>query len=93
VPNTSEKDFLEDYNNLLKKIYIENKELIIGTDQNIDYLKINTNTNSYCNALFEMNLENKLLPTVTRPTRVTHQGGGPNRTSDSTIRVLSGHYQ
>ena len=71
IPNTSEKDFLEDYDNLLKKINKENKELVIGTDQNIDYLKINTNSNS--NALFEMNLEHKLLPTVTRPTRITHQ--------------------
>jgi exonuclease III len=70
IPGKPEKKFLKDYENLLKLIGKENKATIIGTDQNIDYLKINTN--NYANNLFELNLDNNLIPTITRPTRITH---------------------
>jgi hypothetical protein len=70
VPGTSEKTFLNEYRQLLNIISKENKQLIIGTDQNIDYLKINTVANS--SELLEINLDYKILPTVTRPTRITH---------------------
>ena len=70
VPNTNEKAFMDKYTTILQNINGEKKELIIGLDQNIDYLKINCNKNAY--DFFELNLDNQILPTITRPTRVTH---------------------
>jgi exonuclease III len=70
VPGTSEKEFLDKYEELLSKIRSENKKIIIGTDQNLDYLKINTHSNTM--KFFELNLLNNLIPTITKPTRVTH---------------------
>ena len=40
------------------------------TDQNLDYLKINTHSNT--RKFYELNLTNNLIPTIFRPTRVTH---------------------
>ncbi len=71
VPNTNLQTFFDTYQSILDKIGNENKDLILGTDQNIDYLKINEHTNT-ANFL-NMNLTNGLLPTITKPTRVTHQ--------------------
>jgi hypothetical protein len=48
----------------------EHKELIIGSDQNLDYLKIDTHNNTA--KLLDICLNNNLIPTITRPTRVTH---------------------
>ena len=72
VPGTdmSEKQFIKEYNNLIDKISKENKEIIIATDQNIDYLKINSNSTT--SELFETNLNFQLIPAITKPTRVTH---------------------
>ena len=70
VPGKPEKQFLSDYEQLLDTISKENKNIIIGTDQNIDYLKINENTNA--SLLYDLNLQNSLIPTISRPTRITH---------------------
>jgi exonuclease III len=70
VPKTAEKTFLENYKTLINKIKSENKEIIIGSDQNIDYLKVNTNNNA--SLLLDLNLDNELIPIITRRTRVTH---------------------
>jgi hypothetical protein len=69
IPGTNEKLFLEKYESLLKTIATEKKETIIGTDQNIDYLKINSYSNS--SALFDINLNNNMTPTIIRPTRIS----------------------
>lgn len=37
VPGTNEKQFLNDYEYILNKLKTENKEIIIGTDQNMDF--------------------------------------------------------
>ena len=46
VPGTSENEFIETYERLITKIRSERKKIIIGTDQNLDYLKINTHNNT-----------------------------------------------
>ena len=70
VPGTNEKKFLKDYGNILNTLKSENKEIIIGTDQNMDYLKINKHNNT--SELLDINFDNNILPTIIRPTRVTH---------------------
>ena len=70
VPGTSEKDFLKDYENLINLLNSENKEIIIGSDQNLDYLKIDQHPNTA--KFLELNLSSNLMPTVVKPTRVTH---------------------
>ena len=70
IPNTSEKTFMDNYSIITEKINSENKDIIIGTDQNLDFLKceVHTNTANFLN----LNLESGLLPTVTKPSRITH---------------------
>jgi len=70
VPNTNEKDFLEKYKQIIDKMSIENKDIIIGTDQNLDFLKQDRHQNT-ANFL-NLNLDLGLLPTIIRPTRITN---------------------
>ena len=42
MPGTSEKYFIEKYESIIKKIRTEHKKIIIGMDQNLDYLIIHT---------------------------------------------------
>lgn len=70
VPNTSEQSFLAKYEQLIGKINKENKSTIISTDQNLDYLKIDKHSNT--NKFLDINLGFGLLPTITKPTRITH---------------------
>ena len=70
VPGTREANFLDNYESILEKIRFEHKKVIIGTDQNLDYLKINSHDNTM--KLFEMNLAKNVIPTIYKPTRVTH---------------------
>ena len=70
VPGTNENNFLTEYENLIGKIKNENKRLIIGTDQNLDYLKINLHNNTM--KFFELNMSHNLMPVIYKPTRVTH---------------------
>ena len=51
---------------MISKIKREHKRIIIGTDQNLDYLKINSMK------FFDINLTHNLKPTICKPTRVTH---------------------
>ena len=69
VPGTSEKLFLEEYSKILKTLAAEKVDIIIGTDQNMDLLKLETNENVA--KLFDICLENFMLPTITKPTRIT----------------------
>ena len=52
------------------KLKSEGKEIIVGTDQNIDYLKVYTHDNTL--DLLDTNLDLKLFPTILRPTRITN---------------------
>ena len=41
VTNTNESESILRYENILNKLTTENKDIIIGTDQNFDYIKLN----------------------------------------------------
>ena len=70
VPNSDINFFLREYKNLTNKLDAENKHVIIGTDQNLDYLKVNIHSNT--DKFLNINLDSELVPMITRPTRVTH---------------------
>ena len=70
VPNTNEKHFINTYREMAIKLKSEGKETIIGTDQNMDYLKVYTHHNTL--DLLDTNLDLKLFPTILRPTRITN---------------------
>ena len=62
---------MDEYNNLLSKLHKESKSkrLILGMDHNLDFLKhsIHKQTQDF----IELNLDNNLIPSITRPTRIT----------------------
>ena len=70
IPNTPEKEFIDKYESIIGKVYSEKKEILIGTDQNLDLLKIeqHANTANFLN----LNLASGILPMITKPSRVTH---------------------
>ena len=69
-PNSSDKDFLKNYSRLLKKFTPQQlARLIIGLDHNLDLIK--HAKHRVTNDFIELNLENQLLPTITKPTRIT----------------------
>ena len=70
IPNTSEAISVDRYNKLTNNIMNTNLNAIIATDQNIDLLKIETNKSS--SDLFDILFTNGILPTIIRPTRITH---------------------
>ena len=45
-------------------------EIVIGTDQNMDYMKVDSNT--HVSDLLDVFITNGVLPTITRPTRINH---------------------
>ena len=69
VPNTPENLFIEKYNSIIEQVSNENKDLVISTDQNLDYLRVNSHTNT-ANFL-NSNLSNGIIPSITKPTRIT----------------------
>ena len=71
VPGTSENNFISKYEDLLHRIKREKKDIIIGTDQNLDYLKIHHHSSTA--KFLDINLTNDLLPSITKPTRITHR--------------------
>ena len=69
-PNSSDKEFLRNYSRLLKKFTPQQfARLIIGLDHNLDLIK--HAKHRVTNEFIELNLDNQLLPTVTKPTRIT----------------------
>ena len=70
VPNTNERISIERYDEMVTSLCSTKCELIIGTDQNFDLMKVHThqNTSDLLNVLFTVGV----LPTILRPTRVTH---------------------
>ena len=77
-PNTNSKEFLHDYKNLAdsfnKKIGSDTP-IIIGTDHNLDFLK--SNIHQVTQNFIEYNLESKLIPVITHPTRITKNSATP----------------
>ena len=70
VPKSSCPDSITNYELLTNKLQNENKEIIIGTDQNFDYLNIHC---AYSKHLLETFFAACLVPTITRPTRITSE--------------------
>ena len=70
IPGTNEREFISDYETVVNKICNENKNLVIGTDQNLDYLKLHQHANTA--KFLETNLNANLIPTISKPTRITH---------------------
>ena len=71
VPGTNEVDFIEEYKKIITKLRLERKQVIIGTDQNLDFLKIDSHANTM--KFFDLNISNNLIPTIHKPTRITHK--------------------
>ncbi len=69
IPNTNEHDSIEKYETIVKQL-VNYKNVIIGTDQNFDYLKIDHQKNT--EDLLNTFVSNGLIPTITKPTRITH---------------------
>jgi hypothetical protein len=70
IPNTNEQLSLDRFESILNKLDQCNKDIIIGTDQNFDYLKINTHSNTA--DLLNHFFSRGLVPCITKPTRITH---------------------
>jgi hypothetical protein len=70
VPNTNELISIKRYEQILKKLQHYRNNIIIGTDQNFDYIKIDQHKN--IEDLLSIFLTNGLVPTITKPTRITH---------------------
>ena len=70
VPNSPDKDSVERFQSIVNKLEKTKCNILIGTDQNFDLLKYNThrNTEDLLNGLTQAGV----MPTVTKPTRVTH---------------------
>ena len=71
APDTNELKLVEEYKDILLELYkfSKSKRLILGMDHNLDFLKnsIHRKTQDF----IETNLDNNLLPVITRPTRIT----------------------
>ena len=68
-PNTNPTNFAKNFETLVKKVKKCCKEVIIGLDHNLDFLKATKHnpTNEFIEKILDLNL----LPSITRPTRIT----------------------
>ena len=71
IPNTDETFFINKYEEITKIMSEEIKKLIIGNDQNLDFIKLTQHT--LTENFLELNLSSCIIPTITKPTRITHQ--------------------
>ena len=68
--NSNTKEFLKDYRNAIKMWQkLKHHELIVGLDNNLDFLK--SDKHPQTQTFLEFNLD--LKPTITRPTRITQE--------------------
>ena len=71
IPNTPEKESIQRYEQLIENIErAKFSEVVIGTDQNIDLLKVNVNHN--VELFLSTLLSHNVIPLVTLPTRITY---------------------
>ena len=69
LPNTNIKDFLETFKYQMGKINDMKCECIIGLDHNLDLLKQSRHPKTQ--EFLECILDQDLLPTITKPTRIS----------------------
>ncbi len=70
VPNTNLSDSLNYYDTIVEKLTDFKHKVIIGTDQNLDLLKIESH--KYTEDLFNILFTHSIVPTINKPTRITH---------------------
>ena len=70
VPGTSEQMSIQRYDSILQNLSDFNGDVIIGTDQNFNYLDIERHSKT--RDLLDTFISAGFLPTVTLPTRITH---------------------
>ena len=70
VPNTNVLYFNETYENILATVMNEKKELLIGSDQNLNLLKANEDKN--IQMFLDLNYSQGMLPVIVKPTRITY---------------------
>ena len=69
-PNTDANTFVDEYCELLRIIKRNKyKNIVIGLDHNLDLLK--SHHHVHTERFIEVNLDHLLIPTITRPTRIT----------------------
>ena len=68
-PNTNPSQFVRTFKTIVKKVRKNSRELIIGLDHNLDFLKstLHNPTNDFIEKILDLNM----LPSITRPTRIT----------------------
>ena len=69
MPNKNERISIERYDEFVTKLCQTKTNIIIGTDQNFDFMKVHTNLVS---EVLDVFFTAGVLPTVRRPTSVTH---------------------
>ena len=68
-PNTNLDQFLTEYEEMLKELKKRTENIVVGLDHYLDFLKsaVHKSTRSF----IDLNLEYDLVPTITRPMRIT----------------------
>ena len=69
IPNTSERMSIECFDQIVTALSNSQCDIIMGSDQNIDYKNVSTNTNA--SNLLDIFFTSGILPTIRRPTRIT----------------------
>ena len=70
MANSKENTFTHKFTKIISKVKAEKKELICSMDHNMDLLK--SSEHSMTQKFLDNLLENDMLPTITRSTRITH---------------------
>jgi len=70
IPNSNITKALNNYQYLLDELSKNKYPTIIGTDQNFNYLKLDCHNKT--KELYDIFLSHGMLPTITKPTRITH---------------------
>jgi len=86
VPNTSVKTSIERFHTILDRLKKANCDVIMGTDQNLDLLKYNNDSN--IRHFLDGFISSGFIPTITKPTRITHSSA----TLIDNIYVKGFHY-
>ena len=70
MSNTNERLSIECIEQIVTALSNSKCDIIIGSDQNIDYKNVNKNKNA--SDLLDVFFASGILPTIKRPTRITH---------------------
>ena len=71
ITNTNETDSIKSYETIVSKLGHLNKDILLTSDQNIDYLKV-PDTNTKSSELLNIFTNASFLPIITKPTRITN---------------------